>query len=127
MTGAFAWPCLLRHCLKCHPNLSLREQPLLPMLDVLSAGLVGKRKARQQRCCRRWPTTLHTPAEHRGFHCKQDQRYWAASLLEQGVNHRPTRDPLRNCRQACDSQLLTSWVSPMRRQHGLATFVHERL
>jgi len=26
--------------------------------------------------------------------------------------YHPSGDPLRNCRQASDSQLLTSWVSP---------------
>jgi len=28
--------------LKCQPNLSLREQPLLPMLDVFGADWVGE-------------------------------------------------------------------------------------
>jgi len=69
-------------------------------------------KARQQKCCRRWPTTQHNPAEHRGAHWQQDLRHWAASLLEQGFHHRPTGDPLHNCRQVSDSQLLTSWVNP---------------
>jgi len=31
----------VRHCLKCQPILSLREQPLLPVLDVFSVGWVG--------------------------------------------------------------------------------------
>jgi len=40
------------------------------------------------------------------------------SVIEQlayknkAFHHRPTGDPLHNCRQASDSQLLTSWVSP---------------
>jgi len=38
----------------------------------------------------------------------------------------PTGDPLHNCRQASDSQLLTSWIS-LNRKNGLATFVHDRL
>ena len=31
-------------------------------------------RARRQKCCRRWPTTQHTPAEHRGAHWKQHLR-----------------------------------------------------
>jgi len=58
------------------------EQPLRCVLGVFSVGLVGKRwcKAQQQKCCRRWPTTQHTTAEHRGAHCKQGRPYWAANL-----------------------------------------------
>jgi len=52
--------------------------------------------------------TQPTPAEHRGAHRKQDQRYRAASLLEQDAYHRPTGDPLHYRRQASDSQFLTS-------------------
>jgi len=36
MTGAFTWPSCFS-ILECQPNLSLREQPLLPMLDVFGA------------------------------------------------------------------------------------------
>jgi len=36
-------------------------------------GWVGKRLARQQRYFRRWPTTQHTPAAHRGVHCKNQK------------------------------------------------------
>jgi len=32
------WPSLLQHSLKCQLNLSLREQPLLPVLDVFKLG-----------------------------------------------------------------------------------------
>jgi len=60
---------------------------------------------------KKWPTAQHTPAEHRGAHWKQDLRHWAASLYVQGLHHRPTGDPLHNCRQASDSQLLTRWVN----------------
>ena len=100
---------------KCQLNLSTREQPLLPALDVFGLGLGHKapfsRRARKQKCCRR-RTTQHTPAEHRGAYCKQDLCHWAASLYENGFHHRPKGDPLRNCRQASNSQVLTSWVSP---------------
>jgi len=41
MTDAFMWPSPLRHLFKCLLNLSLREQPLLPVLDVFSVGSVG--------------------------------------------------------------------------------------
>jgi len=40
MTGTFMWPYLLRRLLNILPNLSVREQPLLPVLDVFSAGWV---------------------------------------------------------------------------------------
>jgi len=33
-------------------------------------------------------------------------------LQERGIGHRPSGDPLHNCRQVSDSQPLTSWVSP---------------
>jgi len=39
--GAFTWPSLLGHGLKCQPNLSQGEQQLLPVLDVFSVGWVG--------------------------------------------------------------------------------------
>jgi len=45
MTDAFTWPSLFRHSLKCLLNLSLREQPLLPMLDVFNVGWVRKEYA----------------------------------------------------------------------------------
>jgi len=41
MTDAFTWPSPLRHFLKCLPNLSSREQPLLLILDVFSVGWVA--------------------------------------------------------------------------------------
>jgi len=50
MTGAFKWPSLLRHFLKCLPNLSLREQPLLPPLD---AGCVRRGLGRKTPFSRR--------------------------------------------------------------------------
>jgi len=54
--------------LKCQPNLSLRKQSLLPLLDVFDMDRVHAFfKARQQRCCRRRPKTQHTPVEHRGL------------------------------------------------------------
>ena len=71
-------------------------------------------KVRQRPCCRGWPTTQHSATEHRGAHHKQDYRYRAASIQEQGIRHRPTGDPLHSCRQASDTQLLTSWVSPVQ-------------
>jgi len=37
-------------------------------------------RARQQKCCLRWPTTQHTPAEHRGAYWQQVLRHWATSL-----------------------------------------------
>jgi len=46
MTGAFKWLSPLRHFLKCLLNLSLREQPPLPALDMLNLGWVGERLAR---------------------------------------------------------------------------------
>jgi len=86
---------------KCLPSLSLQEQRFLPA------------KARQQRCCRGWPTTQHTPAEHPGAHCKHDHCYWATSLKEQNkaLVIIPTGDPLQHRRQASDSQLLISWIN----------------
>ena len=43
---------------------------------------------------------------------KQEQRYRAASLQEQGFHHRPTGDPVHYSRQASDFQLLARWFSP---------------
>ena len=101
---------------KCQLNLSIREQPLLPVLDVFSMGWIIKRPS-QGAAAEMLPKMTHdptycTPAEHRRAHCKQDLCHWAASLQEQGFHHRPTGDPLHNCRQASDSQLFTSCVSP---------------
>ena len=98
---------------KCQPNLSIREQLLLPALDVFGMGQVIIRPS-QGAATQMLPktTTQRTPAEHREAHCKQDLRHCAASLQEQGFHHRPTGDPLHNRRQASDSQLFTSWVSP---------------
>jgi len=125
MTGAFTWPSRLWHFFKCLLNLSLQEQPLLPVLDVFNADWAhvfqGAAGCLFQRITEL--KTQHSAAEHRGAHRKQDQRYRATSLQEQGIHHHLTGDPLHNCRQANDSQLLTSWV----RKHGLATYVHERL
>ena len=73
----------------------------------------------QQKCCQRWPMTQHTPAEHQGAHCKQDLCHWAASLWEQGFHHRPTGDPLQNCRKASDSNFSLAG-SVLGRNHGLA-------
>jgi len=69
-------------------------------------------KAWEHFCCRRLPKIQHSAAEHWGAHRKQDKCYRVASLQEQGTLHRPSGDPLHNCRQANDSQLFTSWVSP---------------
>jgi len=46
MTGAFTRPFLYDICYKCQPNLSIREQPLLPGLDVFGMGLVVNRPSR---------------------------------------------------------------------------------
>jgi len=114
MTGAFKWSSLLQHFLQCLPNLSLREEPLLPVLDVFGAGWVWKRpfqgaatsllpKMTEDPTYCSW-----TPRSHR----KQDQRHRVASLQEQGVRHRSSWDPLNYRRQASDSQRLTCCVSP---------------
>jgi len=44
MAGAFKWPSLLWRFVKCWLNLSLREEPLLSMLDVFRPGWVSYRK-----------------------------------------------------------------------------------
>ena len=82
------------------------------MCSAWAESKKARLRAPQQKCCRRWPTTQHTPAEQRGVHWQQDLRHWAASLREQVFLRSPTGDPLHNCRQASDSQLLTSWVNP---------------
>jgi len=43
MTGGFKRTSVLWHFLKCLPNLSLGEHPLLPVLDVFGSGWVVKR------------------------------------------------------------------------------------
>ena len=93
-------------------------------------------RARQQKCCRR-PTTQHTPAEHRGAYCRQDLCYWAASLSEQGIlqethcilqeNHIILQET--HCTTA-DKLVIPNFSragSVLSGNHGLATFVHERL
>jgi len=45
MTGAFTWPSIYDIRYKRQPNLSLREQPLLPALDVFGVGWVIKRSS----------------------------------------------------------------------------------
>jgi len=112
-TDAFPWPSLLRHLLKCLPNLSSWERPLLPMLNVFGVGWVIIRPS-QDAPAEILAKMTHDPT----YSCwtprgslQKDLRLWA-SLYEQGFYHRPTRDPLHNCRQANDSQLLTIWVSP---------------
>ena len=84
-TDAFTWPSLLRYFLKSLPNLLPWEQPLLLALDMFIVEWSNNAllRARQQKCCRRWPTTHYTPAEHRGAHWQQDLRRCAASLQEQ--------------------------------------------
>jgi len=111
------WPFPLQHLLKCSPNMLLWEQPLLPVLDVFSVGRVGIRPSAERLpyaaaaerlpCMTQDPTYSRTPRGSLQDHC-----YWAASLEEHSFHHRPTRDPLHNRRQASDSQLLTSCVSP---------------
>ena len=106
------WSSQLRYFLKCSLNLLLREQPLLPVLDVFGGGWVGIHPFQGTIApLQRWPKTQHTAAENPGAYHKQDQHYRAVSLQEQGTHH-PSGDPLNYCRQASDSQLLTSWVSP---------------
>jgi len=65
-------------------------------------------KTRQRSCCRRWPKTQRSVAEHRGAHRKKDQRYRATSLEKQVIRHHPSGDPPHTS----DSQLLTSWTNP---------------
>jgi len=43
ITGAFTWPSLHDNCYKCQPNLTPREQSLLPAPDVFGVGWVIKR------------------------------------------------------------------------------------
>jgi len=57
---------------------------------------------------------------------KQDQRYRAASLQEQGIRHRPSGDPLHNCKQVVITNFSPAG-SVLSRNHGLATIAHERL
>jgi len=58
-------------------------------------------------------TTQHTPAERRGApESKTSVIEQLAYTVRARFHHRPTGDPLHNCRQASDSQLLTSWVIP---------------
>ena len=83
-------------------------------------------KVRQQKCCRRWPTTQHTPAEHRGTNCKKDFHHWAAShenkafiIVLQEI-HCTTADKLTIPNFSLAGSI-------MSRNHGLAMFFHERL
>jgi len=59
----------------------------------------------------RKPNILQVNTEGLTANKIRDKRYHAASLQEQGIHHRPAGDPLRNCGQASDSRLFTSWVS----------------
>ena len=105
----------LRHSTKFLLNLLLREQSLLPILDVFSVGWVGIRPSQGATAALRLAKITQDPACSnwtRGAHCEQDYRYWAASLQEQDIHHCPTGDALHNCRQASNSQILTSWVNP---------------
>jgi len=94
-----ALPVATFHCLKCSLKLSLREQPLLPVVDVFSAGWVGKALF-QGTVASLLPKMTQEPAycswTPRAHH-KQDQRYWAASRQEPtrtSIHHhpRPTGD-----------------------------------
>jgi len=77
-TDAFKWPSrgeegrclhvpplpLLRHFLKCLPNLSPREQPVLLALDVFSVGRVIRRPSQGAETKMR-PKTTHDPTYSR--------------------------------------------------------------
>ena len=93
------------------PNLSIREQRLLPVLDVFRASFVRIRPNQGGAAflLQMVTKTQHAAVEHRGVHCKQDQGHPAATLQKQGTRHRPSGDPLRYHRKASDSQLLTSF------------------
>jgi len=74
----------------------------------------------------RWPKTQHTPAEHRGAQWKQDHRYWEASYKNKAFVI-VLQETL--CTTA-DKLVIPNFSlagSTLSRNHGLATFVHERL
>ena len=73
--SAFEWPSSFRHLLKCLQNLSLRDQPLLTVLDMLGADWVGKRPL-QEAAASLLPEDYWRPsitAEHQRAHGKQDR------------------------------------------------------
>jgi len=92
--GAFTWPSRLLHYLICIPNQLLREQPLLPMLDVFSADWIRLFQSAERSLLSRMPDDpaffCWTSRDYR----KQDQIYWAASLQEQDTRHHHSGESL---------------------------------
>ena len=111
----------LQHSLECLLNLSLREQLLLPVLDMFSMGWVGicsygvtavaevdlrpsiLQLNAEGLTASKSPLSSSKPIRTR--HSSSSYRRPTAQLQ---TSYR--RDPLHDCRQT-DSQLLTSWVS----------------
>ena len=109
MTGAFM-------CLSCLAFLEMFTKPVTTIATTAThAGCVqcrlGRRmpfKVQQHFHCRRRPKTRILQLDTEGLTANKIS---IIEQLEQGIHDHPTRDPLRNCRQVSDSQVLTSWVS----------------
>jgi len=122
MTGVFTWPFLLRY--SWNANRTCHYESNHCHSCWMCSARPGKAffKELQRPCCRGWPETQHSAAEHRGAHRKQDQGCRAASLQEQGIHHRPTGE-----RTTADKLVIPNFSqagSVLSRNHGLATFVH---
>jgi len=129
MTCAFTWPSVLRHCLKCQPYLSLREQPPLLVLDVFSAGWVGKRLA-QGAAAEMLPKMISDLANLQlnieGFTGN------SISVIEQlAYKNKAFIIALQETHCTTGNKLVIHNFSlsgsVLSRKDGLATFVHERL
>jgi len=122
LTGAFTWPSLYDICHKCQLNLSLREQALLPALDVFGVGWVINPVFQSEDDPRSNILKLNTE----GLTAKKiyvieqlAYRNKAFSIVLR-QSHCTTSDKLVIPNFSLDGSVLS-------RNHGLATFVHEPL
>jgi len=111
--------------------------PVVAFIEMLTKSVVSRATTATSTGCvqhglsrntpfSRWPKTQHTAVEHRGAQWKQDHRYWEASYKNKAFiiviqeTHCTTADKLV-------IPNFSLGVSVLSRNHGLATFVHERL
>ena len=127
-TDAFTWPSLLRHFSKCLLNLSTWGQPLLPVLDVFGMGWVIKRPSQSAAAEMLpkdlWPNILQLTTEEltavKISVIEQLAYKNKAFIIVLQETHCTTANKL-----VIPNFLLAGSI--LSRNHGLATFVHDRL
>ena len=125
MAGAFTWFSCTTFATKCQPNLSIREQPLLPSLDVFGMGWVMKRPS-QSAAAEMLPRPNILQLNTKGLTGR------TISVIEQLVYKNKAFIIVLQATHCTTANKLvipnfSLAGSVLSRNHGLATFVYERL